>query len=96
MRVRFRHCTFKVYMRAHHGFDLFKVAILNMPPIFAQMHCNAIRASRFGNPHSICGTWVGCATCLPQCRNMVDVHSEFEVAISHRPGPPQVRQGRLS
>jgi hypothetical protein len=53
-----------------------QIAILDVPPVFAQMQRNAVGSGRFRQQCGLHGVRVGSAARLPQGRYMIDIDPE--------------------
>ena len=74
-RVGHRHLEIHARLcRAQQDLD---IARLNVAPVFAEVHGDAVRARLLGEQGGHDRIGVASATCLTQCRDVVDVHAEM-------------------
>ena len=73
-RVRYRHL--EIDARLHRAQQHFDVARLNVPPVFAQVHGDAVGARLLGDERGRDGIGVARAAGLPHCRNVIDVDAK--------------------
>ena len=72
----------EVHVRAHDLVDLVEIMILDVPPVFAQVHRDAVGATSLGNLRRLGRSWVAGATRLPQSGDVIDIHAEMYRVVS--------------
>ena len=73
----------QVEVRANRGTQAPDVGILNVPAILPQVRRDPIYAHALADQGGLDGVGLATAACLPQRRDMVDVHIKALVACSH-------------
>ncbi len=70
-------------MRPHNGGDRRQIVILYVPPIFPQVHGDAVRAGLLGDDDGFSRLRITGATRLTQRRDMIDIHAEVYWIVGH-------------